>query len=94
MEGTPLSILEAQAAGIPVVSTIHAGIPDVVLHQETGYLSPEGDVTAMADHLVLIFDHLERTRAMGAAAKKRIAENFSMRRHIEALQDILTKAAG
>lgn len=93
MEGTPLSILEAQAAGIPVVSTIHAGIPDVVLHNQTGLLCAEGDVNAMGEHLTTIFDSLDNTKAMGAAAKERIKSEFTMSRHIEALHSILKKAA-
>ena len=43
-EGTPVSILEAGAAGLPVVSTRHAGIKDVVQHGSTGFLVEEGDV--------------------------------------------------
>src|SRR5690606_12382105 len=41
MEGTPVSILEASGAGLPIISTFHAGIPDVILNNETGLLSTE-----------------------------------------------------
>src|SRR3546814_21143924 len=43
-EGTPNSILEASAAGLPVVSTRHAGIKEAVRHEETGFLVEEHDV--------------------------------------------------
>src|SRR5439155_1881807 len=47
-EGTPVAILEAGAAGIPVVSTRHAGIVDIVRDGETGYLVDERDIDSMA----------------------------------------------
>src|SRR5690606_9989960 len=50
MEGTPVAVLEASAAGIPVISTFHAGIPDVIKNGETGLLCEEHDVYGMAAH--------------------------------------------
>ena len=49
-EGAPVSLLEAQASGMPVVSTRHAGIPEIVIDNETGYLA-EGDTVALTDAL-------------------------------------------
>ena len=43
MEGTPVGILEASAAGVPVISTFHAGIPDVIIDKKTGLLCEEHD---------------------------------------------------
>ena len=48
MEGTPVAVLEAAAAGLPVIATRHAGIPDVVCHGQTGLLVDEHDVDGMA----------------------------------------------
>lgn len=50
-EGMPAVILEAQATGLPVVSTLHFDIPTAVRHGETGLLSPENDPIALAQHL-------------------------------------------
>src|SRR5690606_24279507 len=50
MEGTPLAVLEAGAAGLPVISTKHAGIPDVIVDGKTGLLCVEHDVATMANH--------------------------------------------
>ncbi|MFM9984875.1 MAG: glycosyltransferase [Flavobacteriales bacterium] len=93
MEGTPLSILEAQAAGIPVVSTYHAGIPDVVLHNETGYLVNENDIEGMAQAMGKILADRSKTIAMGQAAKARCKEHFTLKRHIDSLQTVLERAA-
>jgi len=53
-EGTPVAILEASAVGLPVVSTKHAGIPDVVIHEKTGLLSDERDISTMAEHMITV----------------------------------------
>ena len=94
MEGTPLSILEAQAAGIPVVSTNHAGIPDVVLNNETGYLVEENDIDGMAIAMGKILSDRPKTIALGQAAKLRCKEHFTLKRHIDSLQDVLKRASG
>ncbi len=49
-EGLPNVVIEAQAMGLPIVSTNHAGIPEGVIHGETGFLAPERDVEALAHH--------------------------------------------
>ena len=92
MEGTPLAILEASAAGIPVISTKHAGIPDVILNEETGLLSDEHDVDAMATNMVAILEQAGLAKELGRAGKEHIKINFSMKRHIESLQIILENA--
>jgi len=51
-EGLPTVVLEAQARGLPVIATRHAGIPEAVSHDATGLLVPEGDVAALADAIV------------------------------------------
>jgi hypothetical protein len=51
-EGTPVSVMEAGASGLPVVATRNGGIPDVVLDGRTGFLVEEGDVAAMAGRMI------------------------------------------
>ncbi len=89
MEGTPVSIIEASAAGLPVVSTLHAGIPDVVIHNKTGLLSNEKDITTMAYHMSWIIDHKEEASKMGEAGKKRIQEHFPISKYINGLTTII-----
>jgi glycosyltransferase involved in cell wall biosynthesis len=93
MEGTPLSILESSAAGIPVIATDHAGISDVILHQETGLLCKEHAVQGMTQNMLQLLEDKELAKTLGANGKKRIKEHFSLSRHISELQNILQEAA-
>jgi glycosyltransferase involved in cell wall biosynthesis len=89
MEGTPVVICEASLAGLPVVSTFHAGIPDVIIDGKTGLLVEEGDIDEMAQNMVWILDNPEKAKEMGLAGKKNIRENFSMEKHIGKLDEII-----
>lgn len=89
MEGTPLAVLEASAAGLPVVSTLHAGIPDVIVHGKTGLLCQEHDVESMTKNMKTLLDDKELAKEYGGLGKNNIKSNFSLERHIEKLQDIL-----
>ncbi|MEO8576928.1 MAG: glycosyltransferase family 4 protein [Gemmatimonadales bacterium] len=91
-EGTPVTILEASAAGLPVVSTNHAGIREAVVQGVTGYLVEERDVEGMARHISGLLDNPAACREMGARARQHIKENYSMKRHIGILQELIDAA--
>jgi colanic acid/amylovoran biosynthesis glycosyltransferase len=88
-EGTPVAIIEAQSAGLPVVSTNHSGIPDIVVHRETGFLVEEGDVASMAHYMSMLLDDVDLAKKMGDAGRKRIRENFTMQHHIRTIDAAL-----
>ena len=91
-EGTPVAIVEAQMTGLPVVSTRHAGIPEVVLDGETGYLVAEGDAVEMGARMKLLATDAGLAGRLGDAARQRALSHFTMERHISALAAII--AAG
>jgi len=91
MEGTPLAILESSAAGIPVISTIHAGIPDVIIHGKTGLLVNEHDIDGMAANMCKLLDDLDYTKKLGSLGKENIKNNFSMEKHLNGLYEIINK---
>lgn len=92
-EGLPVAILEAMAAGLPVVSTLHAGIPEAVAHARTGWLTPEGDAEAMAQGLVMLARDEHARREFGAAGWKVAADRFNWDLQRLALLDALGLAA-
>jgi colanic acid/amylovoran biosynthesis glycosyltransferase len=77
-EGTPVSLMEAQAAGLPVLATIHSGIPEVVLDGASGFLLPERDVAGLADRLCYLIEHPEVRRKMGVRGRQHIEEQFDL----------------
>jgi colanic acid/amylovoran biosynthesis glycosyltransferase len=76
-EGQPLAILEAMAAGVPVVATYHAGIPEVVEDGHNGRLVPEHDVAGMAAAVVELAADPPERRRLGAAARRTIEEQHT-----------------
>jgi len=84
-EGTPVAILEACASGIPIISTFHAGINDVVVNERTGLLCLEGDVNKMAENIVKLSSNIDLTKKMGSEGRKYVKDNFSLKQHIEDL---------
>jgi colanic acid/amylovoran biosynthesis glycosyltransferase len=85
--GAPTTILEAQAVGLPVVSTLHCDIPNVTLPGESAVLVPERDAAALAAALRPLLDDPMRRREMGAAGRRFVAEHHDIEREVIALED-------
>jgi glycosyltransferase involved in cell wall biosynthesis len=88
-EGMPVGIMEAMAAGLPVVSTRHAGIPDVVVEDETGFLVEEGDIDAMAEHILTLVNNRDLAKTFGKNGKAVIQEHFTMEKHLETINNLI-----
>jgi glycosyltransferase involved in cell wall biosynthesis len=88
-EGLPVAIIEAAAAALPVVSTIHAGIPEAIDDRVTGYLVREGDVQAMADAIVALAANARLRNDMGLAAWRKARARFSTMSERKAFMDLL-----
>ena len=88
-EGTPVAILEAGASGLPVVSTRHGGIPDVVIDNETGLLVEEGDVAGMARRMLRLLRDPTLAALLGSAARRRVELHFSAARSTDRLWTII-----
>ena len=91
-EGTPVAVLEAGASGLPVISTRHAGIPDVVLEGQTGLLVPEGDVAGMAQAMLRLCGDAQLAAKLGKTARQRILAEFSMEQSIGRLWSIIANS--
>ena len=94
MEGTPVGILEACASGLPVVSTLHGGIKDAVIHGKTGFLVPEHDEEGMARFMEYLIDNPSVAREMGNSAREHIEHNYDRNVQIAKLYELLNHAAG
>lgn len=92
-EGTPLAVLEAMASGVPVVATRHAGIADVVAHEQRGLLCAENDTDAMAAHMIRLIDEPVLALAMGRAGRTYTEQAHRVEVQVANLQAILRSAA-
>jgi len=87
-EGTPVTMLEAMASGLPVVSTAVGGIPDLVVDGATGSLVPARDPQAMAEALAAYVRAPALARAHGAAGRARIERHYSVSAMLAAYIDL------
>ncbi len=79
-EGLPVTLIEAQSAGLPVVSTIHAGIPELVVDNLTGFLCQEKDVNCIADKLKLLVNNPELREKFAGKARIKVLEEFNIKK--------------
>jgi len=86
VEGLPMSLLEAMAAGRAVIASSVGGIPDVIEHGVNGWLVAPGDGRALAEALCTLIDDPDRAARMGAAARATIAAGYAPVRSLEPLE--------
>ena len=79
-EGLPMALLEAQAAGLPVVASRVGGIPQVVSDGENGILHAPDDDADLASALARVLDAPDRARQMGSAGQTRVLAGFGIER--------------
>ena len=92
-EGTPLSILEASATGLPIVSTRHAGISEAVVHGETGFLVDEGDTEGMAEHIATLAQEPALAKQMGRKGRKHVEKHYAITEQIDKLAKVIDGVA-
>lgn len=95
--GAPVILLDAQAAGVPVVSTDHADIPEYVLDQQSGLLAPEGDQDALVDILRQMLTSGDKWAQMGRSGRRHVEAEYNAReqvRRLEQIYDDLAAEAG
>lgn len=76
--GAPVSIIEAQASGLPVISSYHADIPEVVVDGKSALLAPEKDVETLARHLEYLVEHPDVWERMGTAGRKHVEKEYDL----------------
>jgi glycosyltransferase involved in cell wall biosynthesis len=92
-EGMPLTVIEAAAAGRPVVATAVDGTPEVVLDGRTGHLVPPGDPGKLAQALLAVLDDLGAAARMGREAYRWARERFDVNAHVAATAGVYREVA-
>jgi glycosyltransferase involved in cell wall biosynthesis len=91
-EGLPISVIEAQACALPVVVTDAGGSAEGIAPGETGLLVPRRDETATAAALRTLIDDPGHARRMGAAGRRRCAEEFALDHMITRFEELYADA--
>ncbi len=77
-EGIPVALMEAMAQGLPVLSTWHSGIPELVQDGQSGFLVPERDAEALADRLEYLVEHPKLWAEMGKAGRDYVEKHYNI----------------
>ena len=77
-EGNPLSVMEAMASGLPIVSTAVGGVPDLFTNGKEGFLHEAGNVEEFAGSMTFLLENPARRKSMGAMAARHAKENFDV----------------
>jgi len=89
--GVPVSIIEASASGMPVVSTFHCDIPEVVIDGKSGNLVQERDVSSLAECMEYLITHPEKWEYMGRRGRQNIEKEYNISIQVQKLEDIYFK---
>ena len=76
--GAPVTLIEMSAYGMPIISTFHCDIPEVVVDGKSGFLVPEKDTNGLAERLEHLINHTELWESMGRVGRKHIEEEFNI----------------
>jgi glycosyltransferase involved in cell wall biosynthesis len=87
-EGTPVSLIEAQSAGKPVVSTDVGGVEDIVSHGASGYITPVNDVTGFSAYVVELIRNEGLRKSMGEAGHSNVIRKFSRQRLVRDMKQL------
>ncbi len=93
-EGIPVALMEALAQGLPVLSTYHSGIPELVQDGESGFLVPERDVDALAEKLKHLVKHQEIWARMGRAGREYVERYYNIDRLNDQLVQLYRRLLG
>jgi glycosyltransferase involved in cell wall biosynthesis len=89
-EGLPNVILEAFAAGVPVVATAVGGTPEIVDDEVSGFLVPPGNPQALANRIAWLLNSEDRARTMGLRGRQRVLQDFTFEAQAAAYRRLFT----
>jgi sugar transferase (PEP-CTERM/EpsH1 system associated) len=87
-EGLPLTLLEAMAAGKPIVATYVGGIPEIIEHDIDGLLIPPHNTEALSDAIMKLLRNTEKARLLGIMAKRKFEKNFSLSLMVKKYEEV------
>jgi len=92
-EGTPVTTIEMAATGMPIVSTQHSDIPEIIIDGETGWLVAERDPAALAERIHWLANNLDAWEGFATAGRRYIEAHFNSKTQAKALESIYREVA-
>jgi colanic acid/amylovoran biosynthesis glycosyltransferase len=92
--GAPVTLIEMSASGMPIVASDHCDIPEVVPHERSGLIVPEGELDATADAILAMARHPERWPAYARAGRAHVEREYDLATQVAALESIYDGLAG
>lgn len=89
--GAPVTLIEMSAYGMPVLSTLHCDIPEVILDGKSGFLVPEKDVAALTDRLEYLVTHPETWEILGRTGREHIEKEYDAIKQASKLEEIYSR---
>ncbi len=86
--GAPVSLIDAQATGMPIIATFHADIPEVVINNKAGLLSSEKNVDQLAENIIQMLDNKDKWKEYGEYGRNHIIKNYNVKKQGEVLGKI------
>jgi glycosyltransferase involved in cell wall biosynthesis len=87
-EGNPLSVIEAMAAGLPVISTVAGGVPELLQNGKEGFIVQPGRVEEFSEAMMTLLNDPTLRRSMGSSAAARARENFDVSAMVRAYEEL------
>ncbi|MEP5103690.1 MAG: glycosyltransferase [Ekhidna sp.] len=88
-EGLPVAIMEAMAMGMPVISTYHSGIPELVSNKDNGLLVPEGDVEALSDAILKLVESTDERERLGKGGYQTVCDRHEIKKQTKEFVDLI-----
>ena len=90
-EGQGTVFLQAQAVGMPVVSTFHNGIPEAVIHGKSGLLANEKDYVKLGENLIYLIENPKEWIKIGKFGRANVEKNFEIKKQTKKLEAIYSR---
>lgn len=87
-EGMSITLVEAMAAGLPIIATEVGGNPDLINHEQNGLLVPTGDEKAMADAILKVLKDTKLARSLGEAARQKFESEYTLEKMVKRYIDV------
>ena len=84
-EGVPVTLMEAMACGIPVIGTQVGGVPELIVHDQTGQLVPPADSISLADAIIRYLDNTELRERVSRQGREKVVKDFNLNSELDKL---------